>query len=80
MVIATIADKDATASGRQFASRALSRQHASWFSGTAPFGKTVQRSAISPSTKSAASASTQSSRLQNSESVMPISLFLARIS
>ena len=82
MVIATIADKDATAAGRQFESCALSSQHASWFSGTAPRGETMQRSTISPPTKleAAAPASTQSSRLQSSESVMRTPLFLARIS
>ena len=82
MALATIADKDAIAARRQLDSCGLAKQHASWFRRTAPRGVAMQRSTIGTSTKfeAVASASTQSSRLQGAEPVMPVSLFLARIS
>ena len=84
MVLATntITNNGAIAAKRQIEPRGSSNQHASWFRITAAGRMAVQRSTIGPSTKfeAVASASTQSSRLQSSEFVMPTPLFLARIS
>mgnify|MGYP006891169190 CR=1 FL=1 len=73
MVVATIASSGAIAAKQQIEAHGLSNQHASWFRIAAPKG---------PFTKfeAAASASTPSSGLQHSESVMPIPLRLARTS
>jgi hypothetical protein len=73
MVIATITKNGAIAAKRPTELCGLSNQHASWFGGPCHDGPFTKFEAV-------ASPSTQSSRLQSSESVMRIPLFFARIS